>query len=533
MAADGTRPGTAVRPGRVGRVAVIDVAGYVAELKDHAVDHGFHVHDERHFVETYSLRQAWEVDLHPEEGCNGPLDLHLALEVDPRVLLAFEDEVVDLPDGEDPKDEYHFPLTFTWALPPLPHGPDLLRLAIDLAGVGGCRAAPRVVGDRQLRLGHRPGRAAHHHRRPPAGVAGPGAGRRGAALRDLRPGPGRQPVPAGAGAGLAERRVARNGSGGPSFTPAHPGRRTLERTPPPRLPPVPHLFSSCYPAGLKEQHGETAAHQDPPSQQGRRRLGPGRDPVPPRPPRNLGPASAAAVAAAGFYALIVGVVVAAGGGGRRGARQHVGRQLAERPNKNQAAVNYTTAAGVKVYGALGPENVPLQVGTPAGRREHRSDRRADRRRCSATRTEQLTYHHHAHLAIFINGQPRSIPLGVGMVPPALVEQTAAGDFATGSQTCLYWLHVHAQDGILHIESPTPKVYELAQFFAIWHVPLSANQIGSYKGTVTATVDGKPWTGNPGADPAQGAHPDRAQSGWPHRQPAADQLERHRPLRPPR
>ena len=58
-------------------VAVIDVAGFVADLKDHAVDHGFHVHDERHFVETYSLRQAWEVDLHPEEACGGPLDLHL------------------------------------------------------------------------------------------------------------------------------------------------------------------------------------------------------------------------------------------------------------------------------------------------------------------------------------------------------------------------------------------------------------------------------------------------------------------------
>ncbi len=118
-------------------MAVIDVAGYVAELKDHAVDHGFHVHDERHFVETYSLRQAWEVDLHPEEACNGPLDLHLALEVDPRVLLSFEDAVVELPEGADPPDEYHFPLTFTWALPPLPHGPDLLHLAIDLAGIGG------------------------------------------------------------------------------------------------------------------------------------------------------------------------------------------------------------------------------------------------------------------------------------------------------------------------------------------------------------------------------------------------------------
>ena len=118
-------------------MAVIDVPGFVADLKDHATRHGFHVHDERHFVETYSLRQAWEVDLHPEEGCPGPLDLHLALEVDPRVLLAFEDHVLTLDDGDDPDDIYRFPLTFTWALPPLPDGPDLLLLATELAGVGG------------------------------------------------------------------------------------------------------------------------------------------------------------------------------------------------------------------------------------------------------------------------------------------------------------------------------------------------------------------------------------------------------------
>ena len=118
-------------------LAAIDVAGFVAELKDHAVDHGFHVHDERHFVETYSLRQVWEVDLHPEEGCGGPVDLHLPLEVDPRVLLAFEDVVAELPEDEEPADDYHFPLIFTWALPPLPKGPDLLVLATDLAGVSG------------------------------------------------------------------------------------------------------------------------------------------------------------------------------------------------------------------------------------------------------------------------------------------------------------------------------------------------------------------------------------------------------------
>src|SRR4051794_35895459 len=118
-------------------MAVIDTAGYVAELKEHAADHGFHVHDERHFVETYSLRQAWEVDLHPEEGCPGPLDIHLALEVDPRVLLAFEDHILSIDEDDNPSDDYFFPLVFTWALPPLPFGPDLLLLATELAGIGG------------------------------------------------------------------------------------------------------------------------------------------------------------------------------------------------------------------------------------------------------------------------------------------------------------------------------------------------------------------------------------------------------------
>src|SRR4051795_439163 len=118
-------------------MAVIDVAGFVADLKDHAVEHRFHVHDERHFVESYSLRQTWEVDLHPEEGCEGPVDLYLSLEIDPRVLLGFEDAVIGLPEDDEPDDDYHFPLSFTWALPPLPHGPDLLVLATELAGVGG------------------------------------------------------------------------------------------------------------------------------------------------------------------------------------------------------------------------------------------------------------------------------------------------------------------------------------------------------------------------------------------------------------
>jgi hypothetical protein len=118
-------------------MAVIDVAGFVADLKNHAADHGFHIHDERHFVETYSMRQAWEVDLHPEEACGGPLEFHLSLEVDPRTLLAFEDQVIELPDGDEPEERLYLPLTFTWSLPPLPRCPDLLLLATELAGIGG------------------------------------------------------------------------------------------------------------------------------------------------------------------------------------------------------------------------------------------------------------------------------------------------------------------------------------------------------------------------------------------------------------
>lgn len=119
-------------------MAVIDVAGFVADLKGHAEDHGFHVHDERHFVETYSLRQLWEVDLHPEEACSGPIDLHLTLEVDPRTMLSFEDEVLKQDDDDLSAPEgFSFGLMFTWTLPPLPHPPDLLVLATELAGVGG------------------------------------------------------------------------------------------------------------------------------------------------------------------------------------------------------------------------------------------------------------------------------------------------------------------------------------------------------------------------------------------------------------
>lgn len=116
----------------------VDIAGFVADLKEHASEHGFHVHDERHFVETYSLRQSWEVDAHPEAGCGGPIDLHLALDVDPKVILSLRDRLDEMADEfEEIEGDFSLDLYFNWAVPPLHNPPDLLILATDLAGVGG------------------------------------------------------------------------------------------------------------------------------------------------------------------------------------------------------------------------------------------------------------------------------------------------------------------------------------------------------------------------------------------------------------
>jgi hypothetical protein len=187
-------------------------------------------------------------------------------------------------------------------------------------------------------------------------------------------------------------------------------------------------------------------------------------------------------------AVIIIVVVATGGGGSS-------TSLAKQP-----AINWKTPAGVAVYGGLGPEKVPVQLGTPlADPNAGLTGAPVDGVSCNST--EQTVYHHHAHLTIFINGQPRAVPLAIGFVRPAQVSSTPEGQFAEGT-SCLYWLHVHAQDGVIHIESPLVKTYLLAQFFGIWHQPLSSTQIGPNEGHVTATVNGKPWTGDPGQIPLE-------------------------------
>jgi hypothetical protein len=113
-------------------------------------------------------------------------------------------------------------------------------------------------------------------------------------------------------------------------------------------------------------------------------------------------------------------------------------------------------------------------------------------------TEQFVKHVHAHLAVYVNGKQEQIPGGVGLLQASLVP--GSGAFYTATQ-CFYWLHTHAGDGIIHIESPSARrVFTLGDFFAEWRQPLSSNQVGAAKGTVTAYLNGKRWTKDPKAIP---------------------------------
>jgi hypothetical protein len=106
-------------------------------------------------------------------------------------------------------------------------------------------------------------------------------------------------------------------------------------------------------------------------------------------------------------------------------------------------------------------------------------------------SEQTAYHIHAHLAIFDHGTSRPVPAGIGIPGP----QQRVNGFVTGGK-CLYWLHTHDSSGIIHVESPTQRVYTLGQFFDIWGQRLTRDQAGAVKGTLTVFVNGRRFAGDP-------------------------------------
>ena len=144
-------------------------------------------------------------------------------------------------------------------------------------------------------------------------------------------------------------------------------------------------------------------------------------------------------------------------------------------------------------GALGPEQVPVPSATPlAATSAATAGQAIDGVSCNTS--EGTLFHIHTHLTIFVNGQPRQVPAGIGI--PGAVTQQAPGGSYVGSGNCFYWLHTHAADGIIHIESPVKRTFTLGNVFDEWGQPLGPDQVGPAHGKVTVIVNGRVFTGNP-------------------------------------
>jgi len=144
-------------------------------------------------------------------------------------------------------------------------------------------------------------------------------------------------------------------------------------------------------------------------------------------------------------------------------------------------------------GAPGSEGVPVPAGPAlASTATAATGQPVNGISCQAN--EQTLFHIHAHLTIFVNGSPRQVPAGIG-IPGAQATSTPNGPFIQ-SGTCFYWLHTHAPDGIIHIESPVQRTFTLGDFFDIWGQPLGADRAGPATGPVTALYNGQVYQGNP-------------------------------------
>lgn len=101
-------------------------------------------------------------------------------------------------------------------------------------------------------------------------------------------------------------------------------------------------------------------------------------------------------------------------------------------------------------------------------------------------------HDHAHLDLFVDGEPVEIPAGIGIVDPVPSDQgvdSAAGIYSP--------LHTHRNDGILHLEPSTePLTMTIGHMFDVWQVRLDEHCLGHSCGGLRSWVNGVEWTGDP-------------------------------------
>jgi hypothetical protein len=120
--------------------------------------------------------------------------------------------------------------------------------------------------------------------------------------------------------------------------------------------------------------------------------------------------------------------------------------------------------------------------------------------------EHLDHHVHAHLDVFLDGEPVTVPAGIGVDidNPGVRQFDEGGEIIFGGieecdEPCISPLHTHDETGIIHTESPIQENNTLGQFFVEWDQRLDADCVASYCSPdedIAVYVDGERYEGDP-------------------------------------
>lgn len=86
------------------------------------------------------------------------------------------------------------------------------------------------------------------------------------------------------------------------------------------------------------------------------------------------------------------------------------------------------------------------------------------------------FHIHPTLEIRVNGETVEVPANIGV-----------------TAICMTAIHTHTPDGVIHVESPEKRDFDLSDFFAVWGQSFNKEEILTHKADAThrvrITVDG--------------------------------------------